>query len=353
MTRAGRSCDDEGVIRLPLAPMVLAAILAIAPQAQQTTPEPPAPQTPSFDTFLADVKAEAIAKGIRADTVDRAFRDLTPAPVVVARDRNQPELVQSLDTYLAQRLSRRTIATAREMAERHRAVLARVEAEFGVPRALMVAIWGLESNFGRFTGSYPTVQALATLAFDNRRPLFRTELLDALTMIDRGLVTPDEMKGSWAGAMGQPQFMPSSFLRHAVDFDGDGSIDIWQSPADVFGSMANYLKDKGWVKGERWGREVAVTRSVQSVIDREVPMRATGCRATRAMTAARPLAEWSKLGVKLTGGRRLPSAGMDASLVKGARRSFLVYRNYEAIIDYNCSHSYALAAALLSDLMPE
>jgi membrane-bound lytic murein transglycosylase B len=239
------------------------------------------------------------------------------------------------------------------MATRHRAVLARVEAEFGVPRALMVAIWGLESNFGRFTGSYPTVQALATLAFDNRRPLFRTELLDALTMIDRGLVTPDEMKGSWAGAMGQPQFMPSSFLRHAVDFDGDGSIDIWQSPADVFGSMANYLKDKGWVRGERWGREVVVSRPVQTVIDRQVPMRATGCRATRAMTVERPLTEWSKLGVMLTGGRKLPAADMDASLVKGARRSFLVYRNYEAIIDYNCSHSYALAAALLSDLMPE
>jgi membrane-bound lytic murein transglycosylase B len=336
------------VIRLPVAPMVMAALLAMAPP--QTSPEP---ETSSFDTFLAGAKAEAIAKGIGAGTVDRAFRDLTPAPVVVARDRNQPETVQSLDAYLAQRLTRRTVATAREMVDRHKDVLSRVEAEFGVPRALMVAIWGLESNFGRFTGSYPTIQALATLAYDNRRPLFRTELLEALTMIDRGLVVPEAMKGSWAGAMGQPQFMPSSFLRHAVDFDGDGTIDIWQSPADVFGSMANYLEDKGWVRGERWGREVTVSRAAQSVIDREIPMRASGCRAVRAMTVARPLAEWDRLGVRLQGQRRLPTAGMDASLVKGAKRSFLVYRNYEAIIDYNCSHSYALAAALLSDLMLE
>jgi membrane-bound lytic murein transglycosylase B len=216
----------------------------------------------------------------------------------------------------------------------------------------MVAIWGLESNFGRFTGSYPTIQALATLAFDNRRPLFRRELFDALTMIDRGLVTAGDMKGSWAGAMGQPQFMPSSFLQHAVDFDGNGTIDIWQSPADVFGSMANYLEDKGWVKGERWGREVLVGRAAQAAIDRTVPMRSTGCRALRTMTEPRPLATWARLGVTLIGHQRLPAADMEASLVRGDRRSFLVYRNYETIIDYNCSHSYALAAALLSDLMP-
>jgi len=330
--------------------MGLAVALAAVPA---QAPVEPAAQNQAFEAFLADVRTEALAKGLKADTLDRAFRDLTPAPVVVARDRNQPELVQSLDAYLAQRLTKRTIATAREMADHHRALLERVEAEFGVPRALMVAIWGLESNFGRFTGSYPTVQALATLAFDNRRPLFRTELLDALTMIDRGLVTPDAMKGSWAGAMGQPQFMPSSFLKHAVDFDGDGTIDIWESPADVFGSMASYLKDKGWTKGERWGREVVVSRAAEAAIDRRVPMRTAGCRATRAMTVERPLAEWAKMGVTLTGGRKLPVAALDASLVKGARRSFLVYRNYEAIIDYNCSHSYALAAALLSDLMPE
>jgi membrane-bound lytic murein transglycosylase B len=212
----------------------------------------------------------------------------------------------------------------------------------------MVAIWGLESNFGRFTGTYPTIRALATLAYDNRRPLFRTELFHALTMVDRG-VQPADMKGSWAGAMGQPQFMPSSFVRHAVDFNEDGRIDIWSSPADVFGSMGSYLKNAGWVAGERWGREVRVSRTVLDRIDQQVPMRSGGCRAVRDMTAARPLGAWQELGVRLTSGQPLPVSTLDASLVRGSRRFFLVYRNYEALIDYNCSNSYALSAGLLAD----
>jgi membrane-bound lytic murein transglycosylase B len=328
---------------------LLAATISVAPV--RSAPQDGQSAPLSFDAFLADVRTEALGRGIKAETMDRAFADLKPAPKVVARDRRQPEAVQSLDSYLAQRLTKSTVATARDMAAQHRIVLDRVEAEYGVPRELIVAIWGLESNFGRFTGSYPTVQALATLAYDNRRPLFREELIDALTMIDRGLVTPEMMKGSWAGAMGQPQFMPSSFLKHAVDFNGDGSIDIWRSPVDVLGSMANYLKNRGWTPGERWGREVAVSRTAQAAIDQQLPMRTDGCRATRTMTVARPLSAWSALGVTLIGGRALPTADVNASLVKGAKRSFLVYSNYDVIIDYNCSHSYALAAGLLSDMM--
>jgi membrane-bound lytic murein transglycosylase B len=170
-------------------------------------------------------------------------------------------------------------------------------------------------------------------------------------MVDRGLVSPEDMKGSWAGAMGQPQFMPSSFLRHAVDFDHDGRIDIWTSPADVFGSMASYLKDAGWTPGERWGREVAVSRRAMTAVERSVPMRRSGCRATREMTEARPLGDWSALGVTLPGGGHLPVSDMRASLVKGARRHFLVYRNYDALLDNNCSHAYAIAAGLLSDTL--
>jgi membrane-bound lytic murein transglycosylase B len=329
--------------------LLVAATLASSPRTAPSTSDASASSSPAFDAFLADIRTEGLARGLKAETLDRALAGLTPDPVVVSRDRNQPEIVQSLDTYVRARLTPRTIATAREMAARHRALLDRVDAKYGVPRALMIAIWGLESNFGRFTGSYPTIQALATLAFDNRRPLFRAELLEALTMVDRGLVAPDAMTGSWAGAMGQPQFMPSSFLRHAVDFDGDGTIDIWSSPADVFGSMAHYLAQAGWTRGERWGREVKVSRKALTAIDRGVPMRTRGCRAIRSMTVPRSLAEWKKLGVTLTNGRALPTATMDASLVRGTTRYFLVYRNYEAVIDYNCSHSYAIAAGLLAD----
>lgn len=325
----------------------------------QTPGMAPSPSTPpatvegaaaqNFDDFLKELRTEALSRGISQATLDATLIDLTPETVVVSRDRSQPENVQSLDTYLRQRLSTRTIATAREMARRHRPLLREVETKYGAPPALMVAIWGLESNFGRFTGTYPTVRALVTLAYDNRRPLFRTELFHALDMVEKGMVAAADMKGSWAGAMGQPQFMPSSFLKHGVDFDQNGRIDIWTSSADVFGSMANYLKNAGWRAGERWGREVSVARATLDRIDQRVGMRSGGCRAIREMTVARPLADWRKLGVTLQGGRPLPHADFDASLVRGERRYFLVYRNYDAIVDYNCSNSYALAAGLLAE----
>ena len=328
---------------------VAAIALAIGVSPLVGAQEPTAPPQ-TFDEFVAGVRAEALSRGITAATLDAALADLTaPEPVVVARDRAQPEQTQSLDQYVAQRISSRTISTARRMLAAHRPLLRKVEQAYGVPAHLMVSIWGLESNFGRFTGSYPTIQALATLAYDNRRPLFRRELFDALAILDRGVIALDELKGSWAGAMGQPQFMPSSYLRHAVDFDGDDRADIWSSPADVFGSMANYLKNAGWREGERWGREVRVTKAAMTKVDRAVPMRSSGCRAIRELTAARPLAEWTTLGVALPGGGRLPTADMEASLVRGQKRHFLVYRNYEAILDYNCSNSYAVSVGVLAD----
>jgi membrane-bound lytic murein transglycosylase B len=330
------------------AAFLIVGILSVVAGALATASQEGATPQPTFEEFLAGVRTDALAAGISAATLDRALAGLTPEPVVVARDRTQPENVQSLDTYLRQRLTARTRTTASQMRRRHARVLAEVEEAYGVTDAVMTAIWGLESNFGRFTGTYSTIRALTTLAFDNRRPLFRSELIAALRMIDGG-VPIDRMKGSWAGAMGQPQFMPSSFLKHAVDFDKDGAVDIWSSLPDVFGSMGHYLKNAGWVSGERWGREVAVSREVVAAIDREVPMRAEGCRAIRAMTEERPLAEWSRLGVTLPDGGALPRAEMGASLVRGDQRYFLVYRNYFALLDYNCSHSYALAVGLLAD----
>ena len=289
------------------------------------------------------------AASARRPSISR-WRTSSRSPSSSRATATQPELTQSLDAYLTQRLTARTIRRARDAAVTHRALLARVEKAFGIPAAVMVAIWGIESNFGTFTGIRPTIAALATLAYDPRRAaLFRNELFDALTILDRGLVPPDSLKGSWAGAMGQPQFMPSSFLRHAIDFDADGRIDIWTTEADVFGSMANYLRAAGWDKGGRWGREVRISRAAMAKIDERVPMRTSGCRARREMTVARPLAEWKKLGVQLASGAPLPVAKIDASLVRGRRRHFLVYDNYDALLDYNCSNSYAVAVGVLAD----
>jgi membrane-bound lytic murein transglycosylase B len=300
------------------------------------------------------VRAEALTRGISAATVNRALADVqAPEAVVVARDRAQPEQVQSLDRYVAQRVSLQVRRSARTHAAKHTRVLSKVEATFGVPKQVVVAIWGLESNFGRFTGVRPTITSLATLAYDPRRStLFRNELFHAMTIVDQGHIALEELKGSWAGAMGQPQFMPSSYLKHAVDFDGDGKANIWTSETDVFASIANYLKHAGWVSGERWGREVKISRAVMARVEERVPMRTSGCRAAREMTESRPLAEWTRLGVVRTNGSRLPGADMDASLVRGLNRHFLVYRNYGALIDYNCAHSYAISAGLLSDSLP-
>jgi membrane-bound lytic murein transglycosylase B len=316
---------------------------------QTSTPTPVPTPTISFEEFLAGVRADALKLGIRQATLDAALTGIEPNPVVVARDRAQPEATQSLDDYVTQRLTATRIQTAQTMAQTHAALLAHIDQQYGLPPAVMVSFWGLESNFGAFTGTYQTVSSLATLAYDGRRPIFRDELLAALKIIDAGQATAADLKGSWAGAMGQPQFMPSSFLRNAVDFDNDGRIDIWGSIPDVFGSMANYLKKSGWHAGERWGREVHVSKEALAKIDRSVPMRTKGCRALKEMTEPRPVDEWSELGVKQLDDRALPTSNITASLVRGQARHFLVYRNFEAIIAYNCSNAYAVSVGLLAD----
>jgi membrane-bound lytic murein transglycosylase B len=333
--------------------VVLAGAIGLALAAVQQADQAPAAQAPAapvtFEAFVADLRAEALTRGISAATVDATLTNIEPVTVVVTRDRSQPETTQSLDAYVQQRVTAGRIATGRKMLGTHRALLARVEKQYGLPPPVMVAIWGIESNFGSFTGSYSTIPALATLAWDGRRPLFRSELFEALRIVDQGLAAAAELKGSWAGAMGQPQFMPSSYLSHAVDFDEDGHANIWTSLPDVFASMANYLEKSGWERGVRWGREVRITKAVMAKVDRAVPMRTSGCRAFREMTVARPLADWAKMGVTLPGGAALPKADLSASLVRGQARHFLVYDNYHALIAYNCSHAYAVTVGTLAD----
>jgi membrane-bound lytic murein transglycosylase B len=326
-----------------------ALALGLALLAQQLPPVPPLP-TPTFEEWLAGVRAEALTRGISEATLDTALTGLEPVPVVIERDRTQAEIVQTLDQYLQQRLAARTIRTAQQQRAAHATLLKDVSEKYGVPPGVIVAIWGLESNFGRFSGVRPTIATLATLAYDPRRSaLFRRELFDALAILDKGDVEFEALRGSWAGALGQPQFMPSSFLRWAQDFDGDGRRDIWKSQPDVFASIANYLAEHGWTKGQLWGREVRVPAALKERLPEEAPMQTQGCLARRQMTVPLPLAKWKALGVRTVAGGALPTAAIDASLVSGVNRHFLVYPNYHAILEYNCVNAYALSVSLLSD----
>jgi membrane-bound lytic murein transglycosylase B len=312
--------------------------------------EPAAPARQEFSTFVEGVRADALARGVSAATVDLALNGLEPSPTVIERDRTQAEVVLTVDQYVARRLTRPFVRNARTMSVRHRSLLNKVSAEYGVPPRVVIAVWGLESNFGRFSGVRPTIQALATLAWEGRRgAFFRGELLDALEIVDRGYIGLEALRGSWAGAMGQTQFMPSSYLKWAQDFDGDGRRDIWRTEGDVFASIANYLREHGWSRETTWGREVKVAQSALDRLRAEAGMRTAGCRAVREMTVRLPLAKWQALGVRTAAGAALPKARLDASLIHTGQRAYLVYPNYEALLEYNCAHSYALAVALLSD----
>jgi membrane-bound lytic murein transglycosylase B len=326
--------------------VALCALLCAAPlAAQQQAP------SPTFEEFLAGLRAEAATRGISQATIDAALTTVEYLPVVTERDKSQPEQVITLDKYIAQRLTPKTLATARAMAKEHAALLKDVSAAYGIPPSMLLAVWGVESNFGTFTGSRPTVAALATLAYDGRRALFRNELFAALQIVDAGHITVDQLKGSWAGAMGQPQFMPSSYLKYAVDFDNDGRADIWTTLADVMGSIGNYLQQFGWTPGGRWGREVKLSKAVLARVD-DLPVRTGGCKANREMTESRPISAWTKLGVKLVNGKGLPKSDPPASLVRGDKRYFLVFHNYDALLAYNCANSYAVSLGLLADLIP-
>lgn len=327
------------------------AVPAVAQDAPAPLPVVQLPNPPPFPEWLAALRADALARGISEATVDRALDGVEPLPNVIERDRSQAELVLTLDQYLKRRLTSGMIRTAQHVARMHATLLTRVSARYGVPPAVIVAVWGLESNFGRFSGVRPTIATLTTLAYDQRRAsMFREELLKALEILDEGDVELSAMRGSWAGALGQPQFMPSSFLRFAQDFDGDGRRDIWRSTPDVFASIANFLKEQGWTRGQTWGREVKLpARLTRARLEEAAPMRTTGCLAERQMTATLPLKRWRALGVTTAGGRALPAAAIEASLVTAGRRHFLVYPNYEAILAYNCAHAYGLSVALLSD----
>jgi membrane-bound lytic murein transglycosylase B len=333
------------------APTLLLVLVLSVPAAAQELPPlaPVAPLLPPFAEWLASLRSEAETRGIRPEILDQALDGVEPVAQILERDRSQAEFTLDLETYLKRRLTPATIRTAQQMYSRHRELLARIGKHYDVNPRILVAVWGLESNFGRFSGVRPTIPTLATLAYDPRRgDMFRSELFSALEILNRGDIELARLKGSWAGALGQPQFMPSSYLEYAQDFDGDGHRDIWSSNADVFASIAYYMQRHGWTPGESWGREIRipVASSTEALA---IPRRDTGCRAERLMTPPEPLTEWRRRGFRTVAGTPLPAGKVTASLVQAGRRSFLLYSNYDALLGYNCAHTYALSVGLLAD----
>ena len=330
--------------------IVLASAAVLPGAAAQEPPvESPPATLPPFDAWLTELRAEAVARGIRQEVIDAAFADIQPVAQILERDRTQAEFALDLTSYLNRRLTRATVRTAQQMHNQHRALIDKVGKQYGVQPRVLTAVWGLESNFGRFAGVRPTIPALATLAYDPRRAtLFRSELFSALEIVNRGDIELAQLKGSWAGALGQPQFMPSTYLKFSQDFDGDGDRDIWTSLPDVFASIAFYLREHGWSGETTWGREVKVPKTALKAVA-AVPRRDEGCRAVRVLTEPKPLKAWKSMGVRTLAGGALPAGAIDASLVTDGTRYFLVYKNYEALLAYNCATSYAISIGMLSD----
>ncbi|HYE50427.1 MAG TPA: lytic murein transglycosylase [Azospirillaceae bacterium] len=301
----------------------------------------PAAATPDFGQWLDQLRGEARTKGISDRTLETALSGVQPIPRVIELDRRQPEGSISFETYVKRVLTPARVKKGRELYAKHKAVLTEVGKKYGVQPRFIVALWGIETGFGSNTGGFKVVDALATLAHDGRRSdYFRRELLNALTILEEGHIAPTAMKGSWAGAMGQSQFMPSSFLKYAQDFDGDGRRDIWGTQADVFASAANYLSTVGWDPDQTWGREV------------RLPKKAFDPAAVAGLDKARPLSDWGRMGVRAADGKPLPKRSLKAALVipdgpKG--RAFLVYDNYRTIMDWNRSTYFATTVGLLAD----
>jgi membrane-bound lytic murein transglycosylase B len=325
------------------------AVQQTAAPAAQTEAAPAAPAQP-FEEWLKGLVDEAKQRGYSDKLVGETLAGLEPLQRVIALDRSQAELRPGFGRYSSGILTRSMIRRGRDLSTQHRSTLSKIESDFEVQRRFVLAIWGMESRYGRLTGRTPVFQALATLAWEPRRAAyFRGELFDALSMVQSGHIDARSMTGSWAGAMGQAQFMPSNYLKYAVDFDRDGRTDIWRNTGDSLASIANYLKGYGWKNDQTWGREVQVPEGARATIAQSIPKRTEGCYALRNMTERVPLERWQKLGVRRVDGGPLPQSEVPAGLVDVGERMFLVYPNYDAILGYNCAHYYALTVALLAD----
>ena len=292
-----------------------------------------------FQQWVQGFRPRALAAGIRPQVFDAAFRGVHLNPEVLARDQNQGEFTKTIWDYLDSAVSPQRVADGQAALRKYGRVLGQIEARYGVDRHVVVAIWGIESNYGTRRGNMPLIQSLSTLAYDSRRGrFFEGQLIDALKIIQHGDVTPAAMTGSWAGAMGHTQFMPSSYLGYAVDFRGDGRRDIWSDdPTDALASTAAYLAHFGWQRGAPWGLEVTLPRGFDYT--------QSGHRVTKTV------AQWAALGVRPARGARLPGDGPAQLLLPAGAQgaAFLVFRNFDVIGRYNTADAYVLAVGTLAD----
>lgn len=293
-----------------------------------------------FDRCVAGLRDHALDQGISESVTSRVLAGIEPLERVIELDRSQPEFTRSFRDYLEKRVTEQRIEKGRMLYQEHSQLLERITRETGVPGRYLIAFWGLETNFGSYTGRMPIPRALATLACDQRRSdYFTGELVSALRLIERGDVEAEAMEGSWAGAMGQMQFMPSVYLKHAVDADGSGQVDLWNSIPDALTSAGHLLESLGWNEAERWGREVQLPEGFDYSL-------AAGLKRKR------PLSEWRELGIRNAWGGELPQADMQAALLLPSGHegpAFLVYDNFRVIMGWNQSEFYALAVGHLAD----
>jgi len=306
-----------------------------------------------FDEYVSNLKQEATQKGYDSQLIEDAFATAKFKEKVISADKSQPEVVETLETYLPKRVPQWKIDRARKLYAENKDVLEKVAKEFGVQARFIVALWGLESNFGKIQGGHNVISSVVTLAFDGRREtMYKNQLWAALDILKAGHITLDKFNGSWAGAMGQTQFMPTSFNAYAVDYDNDGRKDIWTTQADAFASIANYLKQAGWNDDLTWGRQVKLPEDFDKgyVLKRGTKTRKQWLEYWA--DSERSLADWQSLGVRKMDGTDLPNADVTAALVMPddmGGRMYLAYDNYKALMHWNRSYYFATSVGYLSD----
>lgn len=329
-----------------LAVILLSASLSTSVLAEQKTQA-------DFDVYVAALKKEALEKGYDEALVDQALATAKFKKKVISADKNQPEVKETLETYLPKRVPQWKIDRARKLYKENQDVLEKVAKEYGVQARFIVALWGLESNFGKIQGGHSVIASLVTLAFDGRREtMYKNQLWAALDILKEGHITLDKFKGSWAGAMGQTQFMPTSFNAYAVDYNGDGRKDIWTTEEDAFASIANYLKQAGWNDDLTWGRQVKLPEGFDNA---NILKRGTRTRSQWLeywKESERSLADWQAIGVRKMDGSDLPNVDVTAAMVMPDDvngRMYLAYDNYKALMHWNRSYYFATSVGYLSD----
>lgn len=292
-----------------------------------------------FSVCVIELQAKARAEGLSEATVTETVANLKFVPRVIELDQQQPEFSTTFENYFSKRVTEWRVEEGRKLYQQHKALLMRLTKEYGIPPQYLLAFWGLETNFGSYKGKMPVLDSLATLACDPRRSTYFTgELMQALKLKEQYQFNAQDMVGSWAGAMGHTQFMPSAYARYAVDGDGDGKADLWNSTADALTSAANFLMHLGWEKEQRWGREVKLPTSFDY--------------SQLGKSQAQTLTEWAKMGVTLANGRPLSTPSMTAALYAPAGHlgpKFLGYANFDVIMRWNRSEFYAIAVGHLAD----